>query len=50
MLISKSKCPTVKSENGKKFVDWLISNSGQKTINSYKVKGKQLFFGNANNN
>ena len=50
MLISKSKCPTVKSETGKKFVDWLISNRGQKTINSYKVKGKQLFFGNANNN
>ena len=47
MLINKLKCPTVKSKLGQKFIDWLISSRGQKSINSYKVKGKQLFFGNA---
>ena len=50
MLINKLKCPTVKSKLGQKFIDWLISSRGQKSINLYKVKGKQLFFGNAINN
>lgn len=27
--------------------DWLVSEKGQKLINSYKINGKQLFYGNA---
>ncbi len=50
MVINELKCPMVNSKNGKKFVDWMISEKGQKIINSYKVKGKQLFFGNAKDN
>jgi tungstate transport system substrate-binding protein len=47
MLISKEKCPSVKSLEGQRFVDWLISPNGQKAIGSFTVKGKQLFFPNA---
>ena len=38
MLINKVKCPMVKSQLGQKFINWLLSNKGQKHINSYKVK------------
>ena len=47
MLINKVKCPMVKSQLGQKFINWLLSNKGQKHINSYKVNGKQLFVGNS---
>ncbi len=47
MLINKLKCPKVNKKLGKKFVNWLISEKGQNAINSFKVKGQQLFFGNA---
>ncbi|NBR39120.1 MAG: sulfate transporter [Alphaproteobacteria bacterium] len=47
MLISKDKCPTVKSGEGQAFIDWLVSDKGQKTIASYEVNGKRLFFPNA---
>jgi tungstate transport system substrate-binding protein len=47
ILINKSKCPSVKADLGQKFVDWLLSAKGQKTIASYKKKGQQLFFPNA---
>jgi len=47
MLISQEKCPTVKSREGQAFIDWLVSEKGQKTIASYEVNGKKLFFPNA---
>ncbi len=47
MLVSMDKCPLVKAEAGQAFIDWLISDKGQKAINSFKVDGKQLFFANA---
>ncbi len=47
ILISPAKCPSVKSDLGQAFVDWLISKSGQQAIASYKRAGQQLFFPNA---
>ncbi len=47
MLINKLKCPKVNKSLGALFVNWMISEKGQKAINSYKIKGKQLFFANA---
>lgn len=49
MIIDKLKCPAVKYDSGMKFLKWILSNKGQEIINSYKVDGKQLFFGNAKN-
>jgi tungstate transport system substrate-binding protein len=47
ILISPAKCPSVKSDLGQAFVDWLISKPGQQAIASYKRAGQQLFFPNA---
>jgi tungstate transport system substrate-binding protein len=47
MLVNPAKHPNVKTEDGQKFIDWLISPEGQKTIAGYQINGKQLFFPNA---
>jgi len=48
MLVNPAKHPQVKKEAGTKFVDWLVSDKGQRAIADYKVNGEQLFFPNAN--
>jgi tungstate transport system substrate-binding protein len=47
MLVNAAKHAHVKSADGQKFVDWVISPAGQSAIASYKVSGEQLFFPNA---
>jgi tungstate transport system substrate-binding protein len=47
MLVSAAKHPHVKTADGKKFVDWLVSPAGQTAIAAYKIGGEQLFFPNA---
>ncbi len=47
ILVNPKKCPAVKQATGQKFIDWLVSDEGQKTIGDYKLGGKQLFFPNA---
>ena len=47
MLVSAAKHPHVKTADGRKFVDWLVSSAGQNAIAGYKIGGEQLFFPNA---
>jgi tungstate transport system substrate-binding protein len=47
MLVNPAKHPEVKQEFGRKFIDWLVSPDGQKTIAEYKINGQQLFFPDA---
>ncbi len=47
MSVSPAKHPHVKFNDGKLFVDWLVSPEGQKAIADYKINGQQLFFPNA---
>jgi len=47
ILVNPAKCPSVKKAASQKFIDWLLSKEGQKTIAEYKLGGKQLFFPNA---
>lgn len=47
MLVNPAKHAHVKKELGQKFIDWLVSAAGQKTIAEYKIGGEQLFFPNA---
>jgi tungstate transport system substrate-binding protein len=47
MLANPVRHPHVKQDLGRKFIDWLISANGQKTIADYKINGAQLFFPNA---
>ncbi len=46
-LINPENCPSVNADAGQTFIDWLVSDEGQKTIASYRVADQQLFFPNA---
>ncbi|MDQ3797166.1 MAG: substrate-binding domain-containing protein [Pseudomonadota bacterium] len=46
-LVNPEHCPNVKAKAGQEFIDWLISEQGQKTIGAYKLRGQQLFHPNA---
>ena len=47
MLVNPEKHPYVKRDLGEKFIDWLISPDGQRTIAGFKINGTQLFFPDA---
>jgi tungstate transport system substrate-binding protein len=47
ILVNPAKHPHVKKEDGQRFIDWVVSPTGQKTIAEYKIGGEQLFFPNA---
>ncbi|WP_265948228.1 substrate-binding domain-containing protein [Dechloromonas sp. A34] len=47
ILVNPLKHPQINREDGQRFVEWLISASGQKAIAEYKIGGEQLFFPNA---
>jgi tungstate transport system substrate-binding protein len=47
ILVDPAKHPHVKQADGQKFIDWVVSPEGQKTIADYKIGGEQLFFPNA---
>src|SRR5499426_944745 len=44
ILVNPAKHPHVKKELGQQFIDWLISDEGQKAIADYKVDGEQVFW------
>ena len=47
ILVNKERCPRAEAEAGQQFIDWLLSDKGQRVIASYEVQGNQLFFPNA---
>lgn len=47
IAVNPDKCPNVKKEDGKIFIDWMLSKQGQDAIAAYRRSGKQLFFPNA---
>ena len=47
ILVNPQRHAHVKAEAGQRFIDWLVSPAGQKTIADYKIGGQQLFFPNA---
>jgi len=47
MLVNPARYPSVKQDLGSKFINWLTSPTGQKTIADYKINGEQLFFPDA---
>ena len=46
-MVNPSRCPNIKFKNAEKFINWLLSKTGQKAIQSFKLKNQQLFFPNA---
>lgn len=47
IAVSKEKFPHVKNAQAKQFVDWLVSEKGQKLIGDFRVKNERLFTPNA---
>lgn len=47
MLVNPEKHPNVKATEGQAFIDWILSEEGQRAIASYQLGGQQLFFPNA---
>ena len=42
--INPEKCPNVKYNESKKFINWLLDEKTKEKINSYKLDNQQLFF------
>lgn len=47
ILVNEKKCSNIKAVPGQLFIDWLLSETGQTAIGSYKLNDQQLFFPNA---
>jgi tungstate transport system substrate-binding protein len=47
MLVDPARFPHVKAEAGQRFVDWLVSAEGQRTIAGFRIGGEQVFFPSA---
>ena len=47
ILVNPVKHPHIKKIEAQRFIDWLVSEKGQKTIADFKISGEQLFFPNA---
>lgn len=47
MLVNPQRHPQVKAADGQRFIDWILSPTGQQAIAAYKINGEQLFFPNA---
>ena len=43
ILVSPQRHAHVKSRQGQRFIDWLLSPNGQAAIASYQINGRQLF-------
>ena len=48
ITVNPAQCPKVKTDLAKKFEDWWVAPATQQKIAGYMLKGKQLFFPNAN--
>ena len=48
ILVNPNLHPHINLSGAKRFLDWLLGLEGQSLINSYRLEGQQLFFGNAN--
>lgn len=47
IVVNKEKFPHIKQKEAQNFVDWLISEKGQKLIGEFRVKNERLFTPNA---
>ena len=47
MVVNPARHPQTKARDAQKFVDWVVSPSGQAVIASFRIGGEQLFFPNA---
>lgn len=41
--VDERKCPSVKTEQAQRFIDWLLSDRGQQLIGDFRLEGQALF-------
>ena len=46
MLVNPARHPHVKKDLGQAFIDWIVSEEGQRVIADYRIGGEQLFYPN----
>jgi len=46
IAVNPAKCPDVNIEAAEAFIEWLLSDTGQASIDAYQLDGQQLFFAN----
>ena len=44
ILVNPVKHPHIKTRDGQTFINWMLSETGQKLIGSYRILGQQAFF------
>jgi len=47
IAVNPAHCPGMNIKGAETFINWLLSEKGQKAIASYRLKGQQLFFPDA---
>ena len=47
IAVDPAKCPDIRADEARAFVDWLLSDDGQAAIAAHRRDGQQLFFPNA---
>lgn len=47
ILVNPQRHPHVKYKEGQRFIDWVLSKTGQTAIAGYKIEGESLFIPNA---
>jgi len=47
IAVNPAKCPAVRAQAARTFIDWLLSPPGQAAIAAHRRGGRQLFFPNA---
>jgi tungstate transport system substrate-binding protein len=47
ILVNAAKHPHVKTADGQAFIEWMLSEKGQRAIRSFEVSGEVLFFPDA---
>jgi len=43
ILVNPERHPHVNAEAGQRFIDWLVSETGQRAIAAFRLRGQQLF-------
>ena len=44
ILVNPQRFPHVKADSGQQFIDWLLSEKGQRLIAGYRIDGQPAFF------
>ena len=47
ILVNPARHPHVKKDLAQAFIDWIVSDEGQRAIAGYRIGGEQLFYPNA---